>query len=137
MTVPTFTLRGRRQARIRLHCAICGEQMAQAEYGRPRLLCANPECTKKRRLWRTHLWAREDFDEAVKNWQDACAFCGDAGPLFPSAHHLPPVPACHQCYHDAGQQLRASPEAVKRLAYYVSNAHRGAPLPRPFFGLPK
>jgi hypothetical protein len=117
---------------VRITCAECGQKLEQPSNGRPRQICDNHECARLRRKKRELTWAEEDFPEGVENWHDACAFCGDGGPLFPSIHHLPPVPACHACYHDAARQLRAPPAALKRLAYYCANAHRGVPLPRPF-----
>jgi len=134
MISPTFTTRGKRRTQVRTTCTECGQKVEQPSNGRPRQICANPECARLRRKKREFTWADEDFEEAGENWLWKCAFCCGGKPLLPSRFHLPPVPACARCYRDADRQLLAPPEALKRIAYYCANAHRGTPLPRPFVG---
>lgn len=127
-----FRERGKRRTLVRATCAECGEPIAQAMNGRPRKLCGSGACLVRRRQ---HLdpmaWVKEDFSEACGVWRQSCAFCGIGGELKPSRFHAPPLPVCGACALP-DVQLRAPTEALRRVAYFISNAKRGCPLPRPF-----
>ena|SRR5688572_31054946 len=122
--------------RRRKTCLVCGKRLQQPPHGgRPRMLCTSELCERTRRQQlrgRDRTWHEEDFAEAVRVFGEKCAFCRKGSALRPSRFHLPPVPACADCHRDANKQLTAPVDSLRRLAYYLANVARGAPLPRPY-----
>jgi hypothetical protein len=121
----------------RHRCLICGKRIQQKGQGRPRLICPSRACERKRHLQlRPLAWTLEDVDEAKAAFRFACAFCGRGDlALRRSRYHAAPVPVCVHCAEPEAQ-LRAPAESLRRVSYFVGNAKRGCPLPRPYLKHP-